>query len=369
MKLEELAEKLNKVEELKEIDALVEAIDITPENFEEWEKDVHSDKIDKFDMRRLPYLIEKLYQTTDKFKFMLCCMLLEESCSKVPYIRHLEQYPLFAAKFEMLTYTLAIMYANDEHYDVKNGVASDIAKCVSLIILDKDPKFEHFTDKTKEVFIEVIKAKLTDMIEYIQSSEEIDPYVYADMELVIDLACYLKDSGINELVEKIDNLGDVQTAEIFVLKYKAVNNMNISQDKLNKYKNNPEELWRLYQVFEDIDATSPYLDDVTQEQIAKSNMIRWIKHPQELDAMPDKIELLGEFIIEDKKYFAYKFSKEGFLEGKDLISVTGGYPVDKVTTYNSGDTFSKFEAVADDWEKQAKELVGFINDCKKKNTN
>lgn len=33
-------------------------------------------------MNKLPYLIDELYKTNDKIKFMLYCMLLEASCDK-----------------------------------------------------------------------------------------------------------------------------------------------------------------------------------------------------------------------------------------------------------------------------------------------
>ena len=41
------------------------------------------------------------------------------------------------------------------------------------------------------------------------------------------------------------------------------------------------------------------------------DMIRWLSYPNELGSEPDMIELLGEFIFNNLKCYAYKFKKDG----------------------------------------------------------
>ena len=54
------------------------------------------------------------------------------------------------------------------------------------------------------------------------------------------------------------------------------------------------------------------------------------------------------------------FSKNDFKISGDLLGVSGGFPLDKISSITSGYTFSKFENVSDDWKKQSYELVEFI---------
>ena len=144
--------------------------------------------------------------------------------------------------------------------------------------------------------------------------------------------------------------------------------MKISDKKLKMLKQDSERLWLLYSIMEELNINNVYLNDVSQESIAKSNMIRWLKCPTELGDIPDKIELLGEFTYNNTKCFAYKFSKNDFKITGDLLGVSGGFPLDKISSITSGYTFSKFENVSDNWEKQSNELVEFIVNCWKNRT-
>lgn len=145
--------------------------------------------------------------------------------------------------------------------------------------------------------------------------------------------------------------------------------MNISSEKLNILKQDFTKLWLLCNQIEKLGFINKYLNDVSQESIAKSNMIRWLEYPTELGTLPDKIELLGDFIFNDTRIIAYKFSKEDFKIHGDLIGISGGFPLDKVSSISSGYTFSKFEVLSNDWEKQATELANFIASCWRERTN
>lgn len=349
----ELVDKVNSfdVNDKNQIVEIANNIDISKANFDEWVDSIFSDKIDLFDMNKLPYLIDELYKTTDKFNFMLCCMLLEASCDKLGFLTNLEDYQLFVAKFESLVNTLVTVYER-----VDNGISN----CMALIIINNDPQFEYFNDEQKDIILNATKEKLRNILNYLKT-QNIDPAIYQNLEVIVDLACYLNDDEISTIINEIDNLGDNGNADIFIIKYKAINNLNILSEKISKLKNDDEKLCLLYSIMERLKINQIYLKDVSQESIAKSDMIRWLKYPTELGDSPDKIELLGEFIYNDTRCFAYKFSKEGFEIKGDLLGVVGGYPIDKISSVASGYTFSKFEKVAEDWRKQAMELVEFIS--------
>ena len=111
---------------------------------------------------------------------------------------------------------------------------------------------------------------------------------------------------------------------------------------------------------ERLGVNSTYLGDVTQDRIAMSNMIDWLRYPTELNGFPDKIELLGEVVINNTKCYAFKFSKNDFSIKGDLLGIAGGYPLDRVSAMSTGYTFSKFEPVTENWQQQAKEIVNMI---------
>lgn len=355
MDFSKLIERVNGInpDDKNSIIDIVNNIDINEDNFDQWADSIFSDKINLFDMGKLPYIIDELYKTNDKLKFMLCCMLLESTCDKLDFITNLEKYPLFVNKFEVLVNTLTTVY---EHVD--NGIAN----CVSLIIINNDPKFNYFDDEMKDRIINATKRKLKDILNYLKK-QDINPLVYEDLEVIVDMSCYLNDKEISSIIDEIDHLGKNGNADIFIIKYKAINNMKISDEKLKMLKQDSERLWLLYSIMEKLNINNIYLNDVSQESIAKSNMIRWLKYPTELGGNPDKIELLGEFIYNNTKCFAYKFSKNDFKISGDLLGVSGGFPLDKISSITSGYTFSKFENVSDDWKKQSNELVEFIFNC------
>ena len=358
MGFEELVTKVNELETEKEnvlkkqVVEIVDKIDINPDNFNNWVQDIFSEKIEKFDMYKIAFLIDKLYQTDNKQKFLLCCMLLEATCDKLKFITPLERYEMFEAKFQTLTDTLVTVYGH---------VDSPIANCMSLIILNNDPEYKFFSDEQKGKLVEATVRKLNDIINYLKENKGV-PEVYNDMEIIIDMACYLKNEVISTLVDQLDQLGDNGKADIFIMKYKVINNMDISTEKITKIIEEKENLEMLYSVMERLGANEKYLGNVTQEMIAESAMIKWLVYPTELGSMPDKLELLGEFMFNDKKCYAYKFSKEDFSIFGDLLGIVGGYETDKITARNSGYTFSKFDTVEEDWKKQAEELAAFIYD-------
>ena len=360
MDFSKLIERVNVInpDDKNSIIDIVNNIDINEDNFDQWVDSIFSDKINLFDMGKLPYIIDELYKTNDKLKFMLCCMLLESTCDKLDFITNLEKYPLFVAKFEVLVNTLTTVY---EHVD--NGIAN----CVSLIIINNDPKFNYFDDDMKDRIINATKRKLKDILNYLKK-QNINSLVYEDLEVIVDMSCYLNDKEISNIIDEIDHLGKNENADIFIMKYKIINNMKISDKKLKMLKQDSERLWLLYSIMEELNINNVYLNDVSQESIAKSNMIKWLKYPTELGGNPDKIELLGEFIYNNTKCFAYKFSKNDFKITGDLLGVSGGFPLDKISSITSGYTFSKFENVSDNWEKQSNELVEFIVNCWKNRT-
>lgn len=357
-----LVEKTNELDvaNKNEIADIVNSISINEQNFDEWVNNIFSDKVDLFNMGKLPYIIDALYKSSDEYYFMLCCMLLESTCDKIEFITNLENYSLFRAKFEILVNTLVTVYEL-----VDNGIAN----CMALIMLNNDPKFTFFNDEQKEGLAKATIRKLTDIINYIKDKKQaVNSVVFADLEIIVDLACYLKNQEINKLINEIDDLLNNNKVDIFIIKYKIINGLKTKKEKIECISKDEEELITFYGIMERLGVNNIYLNDISQEMIAKSDMIRWLSYPTELGSKPDKIELLGSFYFNNTKCFAFGFSKNNFKIKGTLIGVAGGYPLDHVSSIACGYTFSKFEELSEDWKHQALELANFISDYWKNRT-
>ena len=225
MNFEKLREEINNlnIETQEELKNIVVNIDIRPENIDLWIDDIFSDKIDGLDFEKLPYLIEELYKSDDKFKFMLCCMLIESTCEYLPFLPNLEEYPLFKEKFKTLKHTLITVY---EHVD--NGIAN----CMALIILNNDPEFKMFNDDEKDNIANNTVRKLTDIINYIKNNEVIDDSVYRDLEIIIDLSIYLDDKKIDELIKELSKFNLNFECKLFIVKYKLINNLVVNSNEI-----------------------------------------------------------------------------------------------------------------------------------------
>lgn len=332
------------------LNTIISSIDITTDNFDNWVEKVFSPEVEKFNMSKLPYLIDGLYKEDDKLKFMLCCMLIESTCDKLEFMTNLERYPIFKAKFETILNTLITVYDY-----VDNGIAN----CMALILIHNDPRLEYLTEEQKNIVEIATVRKLNDILNYLKN-ENINPTVYYDLEVIIDLACYMNTQNIRDLIAKLDELADNQSADLYIIKYKLINNMDINECKVKKYSADDTKIFTLYGIMEKLGVQDKYLSEVNQEKLAIADMKRWLSYPTELGSEPDMIELLGEFIFNEQKCFAYKFKKNGFSIEGELIGISGGYPMNKVSANASGYTFSKFEKVEINWQRQAMELATFI---------
>lgn len=124
---------------------------------------------------------------------------------------------------------------------VYDRVDNGISNCMALIILDNDPEFKYFDEELKTTLINATKRKLKDILEYLKT-ENPDQTVFEELEVVVDLACYLRNKEISVIIDEIDNYGFNENADIFIIKYKIINNMGISNKKLDMLKQDEEKL-------------------------------------------------------------------------------------------------------------------------------
>ena len=341
-------EKLN-IETKEDVDKFIEKIQITEENFDEWVENLFNEE-NNLNLEKLPYVIDSLYQSNNKVLFMLSCMLLEATCDRIPFITNLENYQIFEAKFIELKHTLVNVY---EHVD--NGLAN----CMALIILNNDPELRYFDEEEIKVLKDASIRKIKDIKEYINNNSEVDESVYNDLELIIDLVSYIKDNELKELVLSLDKYNLNYNCKLFITKYKLINNIEITN--IDELLENKDDIQRLVSIFEKVNKIDLLpLNKITQESIARSNMIRWLEYPTELGHKPEVIELLTEFDVDGITCFAYAFKDNNFRIKDNMIGVSGGYEKGKITAMDTGWTFSNFEVLNEDYLSQAKAMVDQI---------
>lgn len=337
----------------EDLDKFIDNIDINEKNYNEWIDETCSEKIDILDINKLPYIIDKLYISNEKYHFLLCCILLEQSYDKIPFVTNLENYPITKQKFLIFKYSLMKIYES-----IDNGIAN----CMALIVLNNDPKLELFEENDKNILIKATVRKLNDIINYLDNNKNINGSVYRDLEVIIDLATYLKNPEINLLVEKISNYELNYECKLFILKYKIINDMTINNNIITDLLSYKNKINKLVYVLERIDALDLLpLNEISQEEIARMEMINWLEYPTELGKTPDSIELLGKFDYKGYDCYAYKFKSNAYKIKDYMLGVVGGFEKDKITDINTGWTFSKFELLEDEYMKQSLELVEFID--------
>lgn len=332
---------------------IIDDINIETKNFDRWVESVFSEDVLSLDLNKLPYLIDALYQTNNKFKFMLCCMLIESTCDKIPFLTNLEEYPLFVEKYKELVNTIVTVYESCD-----NGIAD----CMSLIVLNNDPKFEFMLEKEKKRMIDASCEKLKAIINYLNNSQEISNEVFSSLEIIIDLCCGLNSPEIDELIMHVPKMKLNNNCKIFIVKYFASRNLPIEEEYIKDILSDTENVEKIYKVLEKmkrLDVLSN--ENITQELIAKSNMINWLKYPTELGKKPDIIENIGKIELEDYECYIYKFKSIGFRINDYMLGISGPYPKNNITAVVGGYTFSKFEKLEEDYLKQANSIITMIS--------
>lgn len=351
----ELAEKINNSQNQEELENIIKDWKIKDEDVDSWIDELF-DSIHEIDINKMPYVLHSLYKENDKIKFLFFCILLENIHLELPFITNLENIPLFKEKYEMLVPTL-VKVAKDSY----NGIAD----CMYLILLNSDPKGKFLKPEDKEILISSINDKLSQIISYLNESSEIDNSVYIALEVLLDVSTHINNENTFNLLKQFENLKLNKDSKLFLIKATSANNIKIKEELLKELAEDYNFSYRLLQVLEGINKINVYPKDLlSQERIAKSLMIDWLKYPTELNDEPEYIELVDTIKNENIIYYIFKFTaKEGSLKERGyMIGVSGGFYIDKISSQNTGHTFSNFETITDDYKKQAENIIKLISE-------
>lgn len=306
------------------------------------------------DKDKMPFVLEALYKSDLKIKTALFCIILENNYNDIPFITNLENITISLEKYKFILQTL--VHVGSYSY---NGISD----CMNLIMINNDPEGKFLDVDSRSLLINSMEKKFDLLLKFI-SENEIDSEIDSTVEILADLAVYINNGKILNLLEKFLDLNISDLTKIFVIKALLYNNRDVLEDSLLKIASNKSVASRFFRVLESINREQYFPEKYrNQEYIACSNMINWLLYPTELGEEPDSIEFVD--ILEDCDiiYYIYKFTaKNGPLSDKGyMIGVSGGYDSNMVTSHDTGSTFSNFEVISDDYFKQAQEIINMIS--------
>jgi len=108
-------------------------------------------KIPEIPLDNIPYILDSLYQSDDFDKFTLFCHLLEKTYKDLPFLTHLENYPIHEVKFKTLLPTL--LRVSDE--------MGGVANCMWLILLKFIDNDELINEDIKEIINNITEQQLS----------------------------------------------------------------------------------------------------------------------------------------------------------------------------------------------------------------
>ena len=347
-----IVELVNQAKGQTNIDNIIEQWNITDKETDEIVENL-VEFMDKIDLNTLPYVLESLYKSNDKFKFFMFCQMLEQKQDELPFVTPLEIIPLFKAKYEMLLPTLI---------EVSKGY-NGIADCMYLIFLNSDPEGALLEQGQKEELLISINEKFENLIDYIKNNEEVDGSAYSSLELLLDVATYINDEKTIELIKQIGELKLNKDSLLFLIKFQAINNIEINKSMIEWIIDDNYNAYRLLEILERIGKSEILPEGIlSQEKIAMEKMIEWLKYPTELGEEPEQIELVDTIEKENTIFYIYKFrAKSGKLKDRNyMLGISGGFEKGYITTQTTGYTFSNLEEIQEDYKKQAEDIIELI---------
>lgn len=356
-KFKSICGQINNAKEPAEIAKIINEWEIDNQKYDEC-IDVVCNNVLSIDKEKLPHVIDALYRSNEKFKGFLFRVVLELTYDKIPYITRLESAPMFKAKYELMKQTLVKVATNSY-----NGVAD----CLYIIILNADPKGELLTPEEFELLRNGIKTKLKLMLNYFEKTEKIEPATFMSLEILFDLATYINDAEILELMGKIVDTRKMNiSSSMFLVKAFANNNVLIAKEILTNLATDILYASRTFRILENLNKKDIFPKDyANQEYLAKSAMVDWLVYPTELAELPTKIEFVEKFEENEEEFYIFKYesSKEGFKEKGEMLGVAGGYKKAAIpTAISSGFVYSELETITDNPVEQAKALIEKIRE-------
>ncbi len=353
----------NKYEELVKVLDKFNTSSLSSEKIDEL-KDILLKKYKSINSDIFPYIIEYFYSKDTKLEFSIACLLLEKLCNKIEFLTNLENIQISEDRFfEFLPTLCEVVMQN----------VSGIADCMYMILLNNSKYYEKIDKKYKDTIIKSL-YKIGMALDYIEKTK-IKPTkeILVNIEIMVDVARLYNDPRVLKFVERTLDLDNIEV-NLFAVCTLIYNNIPIADGYIEELAKEDRTCKRFYKILREINKLFRYPEEyLTQERLARADMVYWLMHPAEIGDVPDSIEFVQTFEKNNEVFYVFKFksNKEVFKDKDWMIGISGGFKKDiEPTIDNSGFTFSDFEVF--DEEKileEAYRIIDKINEAWKKRAN
>jgi len=353
----------NKYEELVKVLDKFNTSSLSSEKIDEL-KDILLKKYKSINSDIFPYIIEYFYSKDTKLEFSIACLLLEKLCNKIEFLTNIENIQISEDRFfEFLPTLCEVVMQN----------VSGIADCMYMILLNNSKYYEKIDKKYKDTIIKSL-YKIGMALDYIEKTK-IKPTkeILVNIEIMVDLARLYNDPRVLKFVERTLDLDNIEV-NLFAVCTLIYNNIPIADGYIEELAKEDRTCKRFYKILREINKLFRYPEEyLTQERLARADMVYWLMHPAEIGDVPDSIEFVQTFEKNNEVFYVFKFksNKEVFKDKDWMIGISGGFKKDiEPTIDNSGFTFSDFEVF--DEEKileEAYRIIDKINEAWKKRAN
>ncbi|MCO6045790.1 hypothetical protein NG895_17975 [Aeoliella sp. ICT_H6.2] len=181
------------------------------------------------------------------------------------------------------------------------------------------------------------------------TAEEFDEAFTAEqnLEWVLDVFRHTKFPEAEPLLNRVLAASDLRM-KIFAVAAALKQEMQVSSQLLNEIAETPARRATLWQLLEECGLLEHFPESYrTQRLLAEAEMVMWIRHPFEWDAVPEMLELQAivevEVEGETNHYYLFTFSHSEFSEGKTCVGIAGPYPKEGPPKIGGRWTFSHFK--------------------------
>ncbi|MCX8075377.1 MAG: hypothetical protein N2749_07335 [Clostridia bacterium] len=207
-------------------------------------------------------------------------------------------------------------------------------------------------------------------VDYLSKGNNINKYpIRFELEIMIDVAKYFNNQTILYNVLKSLKLNDSEI-KLFSLNTLVYNNMFVKEEYIEEVAKNISTAARLYVFFTDMNKKGMFPEKyLSQEYLAKSNMVYWLMYPSELGNEPDEIEFVDTVEENNLVYYIFKFKSifKRHAKNKWMIGIGGGYVKEDIPCAKyDGYVYSNYEIFDDvNYKMQVEEIFKMIKEYEK----
>ena len=210
------------------------------------------------------------------------------------------------------------------------------------MLLNFKAKLKTLGEEQKLVLGKFIEA---DIRRYIAPGEPLSEDAESNLEFAVDIASVFMNDGIAELLYKALEFTKTET-KLFALKTLAEAEMELPEAAVKEVMDDPSCAVVLYLTLKKLNKINLLPEEyLSEDYIARSDLIRWLSFPAELGKAPVEMEYLGEVKVRRKNFKVFRFRSDSEnldekLRGKWLI---GWSAYDCGRTYSTYAEYEKYE--------------------------